>query len=332
MISPSKVGYIFVSHSNTVPTGRRFGQCSAVKFHLASVLGLVSGRPAAGRDRGDLGGAFALRAAGAAELQHQEHHHHHAEPVRLRGGVGLHQHDRGHRLPGVLLDAGGHLVLGGAQYQDLAGPDRGGIRLPQPARPEPAAVLRESHHDGDVEQSRVRFRARADPAEPDVLRDRLRGRHAGRPAAVDAALRARPHFGRQERGRARLVAHRAAHLAGRRGQPARPRPGAGKHPPAGRPGRRFHRRGAGSRTGRLGHHHQARHRQALARLCGRGQRRHGVHRQEPGQRRSHARFAAVPVRPVVGLLEQQRRPAQQRRRLASRFHQLADWLNDPDED
>ncbi|MGJ0381072.1 hypothetical protein [Lactiplantibacillus paraplantarum] len=25
-----KIGYVYVSHSNTIPTGRRFGQCSAV--------------------------------------------------------------------------------------------------------------------------------------------------------------------------------------------------------------------------------------------------------------------------------------------------------------
>ena len=45
MANLSKVGYLTVCHSNTIPTGRHFWQCPVVKVHLASVLCLVSERP-----------------------------------------------------------------------------------------------------------------------------------------------------------------------------------------------------------------------------------------------------------------------------------------------
>ncbi|WP_342312711.1 hypothetical protein, partial [Lactiplantibacillus pentosus] len=42
---PKKVEFAHVCLSNTIPAGRYSGQGPVVKFHLASVLGLVSERP-----------------------------------------------------------------------------------------------------------------------------------------------------------------------------------------------------------------------------------------------------------------------------------------------
>jgi hypothetical protein len=102
---------------------------------------------------------------------------------------------------------GRHLVFGAAQRQDRHRPDRRGFRLQTLSRP-----LACRSTDGHPAQPLVRFRTRADLAEPFVLRPGLHGGHADR-----AAARARPAVHHQPVAAADLFDphRRRAHHAGR---------------------------------------------------------------------------------------------------------------------